>query len=147
MTERKPQVQAGDHAPTPIRAESPSPPDPEVRERPTRRTYPAEYKLRILREVDACSHPGEIGSLLRREGLYSSILSTWRRQREKGVLKGLSPRKRGRKVKEENPLAKKLAQVEREKRVLERKLKRAEMLIELQKKVAALMEMTGDEVS
>ena len=63
------------------RAASPSP-DPEVSEKPTRRQYPAEYKLRILKEADTCTEPGDLGALLRREGLYSSLLSTWRRQRE-----------------------------------------------------------------
>jgi transposase-like protein len=69
-------------------------PDPEVVPKAKRRRFSAEYKLRILREADACSEPGEIGSLLRREGLYSSHLSNWRRQRQSGTLAGLKPKKR-----------------------------------------------------
>ena len=72
-------------------------PDPEVAPRAKRRTYTATYKLRILREADGCNQPGQIGALLRREGLYSSHLSTWRKQRARGELQGLSPKKRGRK--------------------------------------------------
>jgi transposase len=72
-------------------------PDPEVVPQAKRRRFNAEYKVRILEEADACSEPGEIGALLRREGLYSSHLTTWRRQREQGHLEGLSPKKRGRK--------------------------------------------------
>jgi len=79
-------------------------PDPEVPEKPTRRRFTAEYKLRILRLADACTEPGSVGALLRREGLYSSHLTAWRRQRERDVLDGLTPKKRGRKVAERNPL-------------------------------------------
>ncbi len=69
--------------------------DPEVPEKALRRRFTAEYKLRVLQEADACSEPGEIGALLRREGLYSSHLVVWRRQRAEGTLEGLRPRKRG----------------------------------------------------
>jgi len=69
-------------------------PDPEVAEKPQRRRFTAEYKVRILRDADACAVPGEIGGLLRREGLYSSHLTEWRRQREQGALAGLAPKKR-----------------------------------------------------
>lgn len=117
------------------------PPDPEVPEKAVRRQYSAEYKLRILREADACTQPGEIGSLLRREGLYSSLLSSWRHQRESGELEGLAARKRGRKAKERNPLASKVAQLEKEKRRLEKKLERAQKLIEFQKKVSEILEI------
>ena len=65
------------------------PPDPEVAEKPKRRRFSAEYRLRIVREADACKEPGEIGALLRREGLYSSLLTAWRRQRDEGALEGL----------------------------------------------------------
>ena len=71
-------------------------PDPEVAEKPQRRRFTAEYKVRILRDADVCAVPGEIGALLRREGLYSSHLTEWRRQREQGALAGLAPNKRGR---------------------------------------------------
>jgi transposase-like protein len=73
-------------------------PDPEVVAKAKRRTFSVEYELRFLREADACTEPGEIGSLLRREGLYSSHLSNWRRQRQVGTLAGLKPKKRGRKA-------------------------------------------------
>ncbi len=83
--------------------------DSEVPEKPRRRKYAAEYKLQILQEVDACGNSGEIGAILRREGLYSSHLRTWRRQREEGTLKGLEPKKRGRAGKPKNPLSKRVA--------------------------------------
>jgi transposase-like protein len=76
-------------------------PDPEVVPKAKRRKFSAEYKLRILDESDNCTEPGQIGALLRREGLYSSHLSTWRRQREQGLLEALSSKKRGRKGKDE----------------------------------------------
>jgi transposase-like protein len=82
-------------------------PDPEVVPKAKRRRFTAEYKLRIIREADTCTEPGEIGSLLRREGLYSSYLSKWRQQQEEGQLEALSSRKRGRKNKD--PAAVKLA--------------------------------------
>ena len=77
----------------------------EVMAKPTRRRYSAEYKLRILREGDASTRPGEIGALLRREGLYSSNLTAWRKQLEKGELEGLSEKRRGPLPKEKNALA------------------------------------------
>ncbi len=119
-------------------AASPAP-DPEVSGKPTRRQYPAEYKLRILKEADACAEPGDVGALLRREGLYSSILSTWRRQREDGSLKALSPSKRGRKVKPPNPLSRRLEGLERENRELEARLKQAQAVIEVQKKLSEIL--------
>lgn len=114
-------------------------PDPEVSEKPTRRHYPAEYKLRILKEADACTEIGEVGALLRREGLYSSLLSTWRRQREEGSLTALSPSKRGRKAKPPNPLSRRVEELEREKRELEARLKQAEAVIEVQKKLSEIL--------
>ena len=117
-------------------AAPPQIPDPEVAARPKRRRFTAEYKLRILREVDACAGPGEIGALLRREGLYSSHLVLWRRQREEAAQAQLKARKRGPKAKVQDPRVK---QLEREKARLERRLKRAELIIEIQKKAAALM--------
>ncbi len=117
----------------------PSPPDPEVPEKARRRRYTAEYKLRILQEADACRESGEIGALLRREGLYSSHLITWRRQRDEGVLSGLKPKKRGRKAKEQNPLARRLAEVEKENQRLKKRLEKAEIIIEFQKKVADVL--------
>jgi transposase-like protein len=79
---------------------APEVPDPEVSERPMRRTFTAAYKLRILKAADAAKEDGEIGAMLRREGLYSSHLTTWRRARERGELKGLDARPRGPKPRE-----------------------------------------------
>ncbi len=108
-------------------------PDPEVAERALRRTFTAEFKRQVLAEADACTDTGEIGALLRRHGLYSSHLVTWRRQREEGTLAGLAPRKRGRKPQPTNPLAGTVAQLERENRQLRFRAERAEALVELQK--------------
>jgi transposase-like protein len=116
-----------------------SAPDPEVSEKPTRRRYPAEYKLRILKELDACTEPGEVGAFLRREGLYSSLVSTWRRQRDEGSLKALAASKRGRKPKPSNPLSRRVEDLEREKKKLERRLKQAQTVIEVQKKLSEIL--------
>lgn len=115
------------------------PPDPEVPEAKARRRFTAQYKLRILEEADACTEPGQLGVLLRREGLYSSNLTTWRRQRSEGILDSLSPKKRGRKAKKKNPLAERVGQLERENQRLRHKLKQAETIIEVQKKVSQLL--------
>jgi transposase-like protein len=115
------------------------PPDPEVRERAARRRFPAEYKLRIVREADACTSPGDLGALLRREGLYSSHLTTWRRQRDAGALSGLSPKKRGRRAAVTAPLARRVAELERDKAKLEHRLKQAETIIEVQKKISEIL--------
>lgn len=113
--------------------------DPEVLERPLRRKYTAEYKLRVLEEADRCMRPGELGALLRREGLYSSNLTTWRRQRERGVLEALSPKKRGRKAKVEDPRDRRIRELERENQRLEKRLKQAESIIEFQKKLSEIL--------
>ncbi len=115
------------------------PPDPEVPEKPVRRKFPAEYKLRVLEEADACGEPGEIGALLRREGLYSSHLSAWRKQQAEGALQGLAPKRRGRKARPKNPLARRLAEVERDNAKLRWRLEQAEAIIEVQKKVSELL--------
>jgi hypothetical protein len=112
------------------------PPDPEVEPRPKRRQFTIDYKLRILKEADACKEPGEVGALLRREGLYSSHLVLWRRQREQAASTQLKSRKRGPKAKVQDPRVK---QLERDKARLERRLKRAETIIEIQKKVHELL--------
>lgn len=114
--------------------------NPEVLERPKRRTYTVEYKSRILREADAAAESGEIGALLRREGLYSSTLQTWRRQREKGEIAGLSPKKRGPKSAKENPLANRVRELEAKNRRLQKSLKHAELILDIQKKIS---EITG----
>jgi transposase-like protein len=110
----------------------------EVVVKPTRRRFTAEYKLRILREADACSRPGEIGALIRREGLYSSNLTQWRKQREKGELAGLS-RRRGPSPKGKNPLIEKVRVLEQDNARLKRRAERAEGLVELQKKVSEIL--------
>ena len=104
-----------------------------------RRRFTAEYKLRILREYESCTVPGEIGALLRREGLYHSNINTWRKQRDQGALHGLSPRKRGRKPKKANSMAKEVARLQRENRRLSEKLKQAETIIEVQKKISEIL--------
>jgi len=101
-----------------------------------RRRFSAEYRLKILRQADACKAPGELGALLRREGLYSSLLWTWRRQREQGALVALRARKRGPKPKAVDPRVKEL---EKQNARLQRKLKQAEMIIEVQKKVHEIL--------
>jgi len=113
--------------------------DPEVPEKATRRKFSAEYKLRILRLADSCADPGSLGKLLRKEGLYSSNLTTWRRQREKGVLEGLKPAKRGRKTIEPNPLLPELENLRKENQRIEKRLKRAELIIEVQKKISQIL--------
>jgi transposase-like protein len=121
-----------------------SPPDPEVSEKKPRRKFTAKYKLRILDEADACTEQGQLGALLRREGLYSSNLSTWRRQRERGLLKAMAPKKRGRKKKKKDPLAARVAQLEKEKERLQKKLKQAELIIEAQKKMSEILGIAQD---
>jgi transposase-like protein len=113
--------------------------DPEVPEKARRRRFTGEYKLRVLQEADACGEPGDLGALLRREGLYSSHLVLWRRQRAEGTLQSLSPRKRGRQPQQKNPLVKKIAELERENKRLERRLKQAEIIIDVQKKVSQIL--------
>jgi|SRR5712672_990577 len=110
-------------------------PNPEVIGRAARRHFSAEYKQRILQEADACTHSGEIGALLRREGLYSSHLSHWRQQRDRGARQGLIPVKRGPKA---NPEAAENARLKRENERLKAKLERAELIIDVQKKVSQL---------
>lgn len=108
--------------------------------RPKRRQHTAEYKLRILRELDECTGKGEVGAILRREGLYSSLISKWREQREQGSLNGLGGQRRGPKV---DPNAAELARLQRENKRLKEKLERAELIIDVQKKVAKLIGETS----
>jgi transposase-like protein len=111
-------------------------PDPEVRPKAQRRQYTAEYKQRILDEADACTTPSQRGALVRREGLYSSHLTTWRRQRAHSILDGLAPKKRGVKS---DPLALENAQLRGEIKRLEQQLQRAETILEVQKKLSQLL--------
>ena len=113
-------------------------PDPEVQGNPERRRFTVGYKLRILQEADACDRPGDIGALLRREGLYHSNLLTWRRQRENGTLEALGTKKRGRKKKPVNALSCRVQELEEENRRLTERLKKAEMIIDVQKKVSEI---------
>lgn len=116
-------------------------------ERPKRRTYTAEYKLRIVREADAARASGvsgAVGELLRREGLYSSLLTAWERECEAGELAGLAPKKRGRKV-EKNPLADENAKLQRELARMKAELEKANTVIDVQRKVAALLGKTMPE--
>lgn len=131
------------------------PPDPEVRAKPKRRTFTADYKRRILAEVDACTEKGGIGEILRREGLYSSHLTDWRRGRERG----LEPRKRGRKRAPLTAASERVAELEKENRRLQRerdllqaRLKRADLMLDLQKKASEILgfqfpELPNDETS
>lgn len=114
-------------------------PDPEVVADAKRRAFTAEYKQRILAEADAAAlQPGAIGALLRREGLYSSHLVTWRRERQAGILKGLTPHKRGRKSKR-NPQDEEIHKLRRENQRLTEELRKAEIVIDVQKKVGTLL--------
>jgi transposase-like protein len=110
-------------------------PNTEVVAKAKRKRFTAAEKLRILREVDACQGSGEMGALLRREGIYSSYLTTWRKQRELGELDGLSPHKRGPKP---DPQAIELAKLRRENARLQERLRQAELIISVQKKVAQM---------
>jgi len=112
-------------------------PDPEVKERPVRRRHTKEYKLRILEETDACSKQGETGALLRREGLYSSSLAAWRKQRREGTLVGLSPKKRGRKG--DDKATREIKRLRRENEKLRRQIEQAKTVIEVQKKLSDVL--------
>ena len=116
------------------RADAAGPPDPEVSARHVRRRFTTAYKLEILRKADACTRHGELGALLRKEGLYSSHLVTWRQQRATG----LTPKTRGRKAVPVDPAMKKL---EQENRRLTTRLKKAEALLDFQKKLSSLLQI------
>jgi transposase-like protein len=107
-----------------------------------RRRFTAEYKRKVLQEADACTESGQIGALLRREGLYSSHLVTWRHARKRGELEGLAPKKRGPKAQESNPLARELAAKEREIARLKAENAKLQIICEVQKKVSLLLGVT-----
>lgn len=111
-------------------------PDPAVSEKPRRRKFTAEYKLAILREVDRCKSTGDVGAVLRREGLYSSHIAVWRRQRERTAKAGMAARKRGPESRRMDPRNK---QLERENARLRRRLQRAETMLYIQKKASELL--------
>jgi len=113
-------------------------PPTEVKPKAQRRRFSAKYKQRIVREAAACTKSGELSALLRRERLYSSHLSTWKAQAERGELSGLAAKKRGPKPKENNPLDKRVRELEREITKLRKRAERAEALVAVQKKVADL---------
>ena len=124
----------GDSGPMPTsRATAP---DPEVPAKVTRRRFSVEYRLRILQLADACKKPGDVGALLRREGFYSSHLTQWRQQRERGALAGLRARTRGPHA---HPVDPRVKQLEAETRRLQRQLQRADTIITLQKKVTEIL--------
>jgi transposase len=125
---------------TPIPAPLRSP--TEVTSKAKRRRYTAEYKRNILQEADACTEPGQIGALLRREGLYSSHMTHWRAARERGELAGLEPKKRGPEAKEPNPLAKELVAKEREIARLKAENTKLQIICDVQKKVSLLLGVT-----
>jgi len=125
-------VEAGNNGATSLR-------EVEVAVKAERRRFTAEYKQKILREADNCRHSGEIGALLRREGLYWSNLTHWRRQRESGELAGLTAKRRGPQRREKNPLAERVRELERDNTRLKRRAERAEGLVELQKKVSEIL--------
>jgi transposase len=115
------------------------PADTEVVAKAQRRRFTAEYKRQIVREADRCTTPGAIGALLRREGLYSSHLRTWRAARDRGELEGLAPKRRGPKAVAPDPRDKKIAEQEREIGKWRKRAERAEALVEVQKKLAILL--------
>jgi len=119
-----------------------TPPNPEVPEKPVRRRFTAEYKLDILRQADMCTGPGSLGALLRREGLYSSNLTTWRRQRDEGTLAALKPKQRGRKAAVVDPVAIENERLLKENARLAKRLKQAELIIDVQKKVSQILGIT-----
>ena len=124
----------------PTLVSAPAAASPELSVRPVRRKFSAKDKLRILGEVDrAAGIPGAIGAILRREGLYSSAITDWRRQRDAGAYEGLSPAKRGPKTVPAHPLSAEHAQLQRDYKRLEQRLERAEAVIEIQKKVSLLL--------
>ena len=125
-------------------APSPIPPgsDSEVVPRARRRTFTSADKRRILQAADRCTRPGEVGALMRREGVYSSSLSTWRRQREAADLAALAPQKRGPKVDAGARIdAQQIARLTRERDTLRVELDKAQLVIEVQKKVTALLDL------
>jgi len=127
--------------PVTLKEPTPKRPDPEVPEKKPRRRFTAKYKLQILSEIDASTHPGDIGAILRREGLYYSNITTWKRQRREGALKGLSPKKRGRKKRPVSPETKRIAELELENRMLANRLKQAETIIDVQKKISEILDV------
>ena len=107
--------------------------------RPKRRQFTAQYRLRILEEAERCTQPGEVGRLLRREGLYSSHLTAWRKARRQGSLRELAPKKRGAKPGERNPLDAKVRALEAKVARLEHELHTAHTILDVQGRIAGLL--------
>ncbi len=120
-------------------------PNPEVSEKASRRSYTAEYKRLILREAEVCKAQGQVGSLLRREGLYSSNLTAWRHQVEKGTLDALASKKRGPKAQKLDPSVHRIAEQEKEIQKLRARLRKAELIIDAQKKIAEIFQLPHDQ--
>jgi len=120
-------------------------PNPEVPEKASRRSYTAEYKRRILREAEGCKEQGQVGALLRREGLYSSNLTAWRHQVERGTLDALSSKKRGPKARKPDPSVRRITEQENEIQKLRVRLKKAEFIIEAQKKITEIFQLSSDQ--
>ena len=140
MGRREPERSEGDRSATGSKSAAipKAHPDPEVVAQAKRRRFTAEYKQRILTEADAAKGSGGIGALLRREGLYSSLLATWRRERKAGIVQALAPHKRGPKSKRD-PVQEEMAQLRRDNERLTEQLRKAEIVIDVQKKVGALL--------
>jgi transposase len=120
-------------------------PDPEVVPTAKRRRFTAKEKLRILEEADACTEPGELGALLRREGIYSSYLSRWRRARDRGQLRALSSKKRGPKPPANSEMKREMGELQRENERLQARLAQAEAIIEAQKKLSQVLGLAPKE--
>lgn len=132
-------------------AASDFPPDPEVPSKQRRRRLTAAYKLKILHKIDECNEQGQVGALLRQEGLYSSNVTRWRKQRDQGILTAMTPKKRGRKD-FKNPMANEVTKLQKENENLRKKLWQAERIIEVQKNISELLgteqnpeELEGDD--
>ena len=119
--------------------------NPEVPEKARRRSYTAEYKRRILREAEGCKEQGQVGALLRSEGLYSSNLTAWRRQVERGTLDALSSKKRGPKARKPDPSVRRITEQEKEIQKLRVRLRKAELIIDAQKKIAEIFHLPCDQ--
>ena len=119
-------------------------PETEVVPRRGRRRFTAKYKLSVISRADACETPGQVGALLRREGLYSSHLSSWRKQRDAGALAALQAQRRGPKPAPVNPLVKENERLRRDLCRVEERLEKAETIIDVQKKVSALLGLPSE---
>jgi transposase-like protein len=116
--------------------------DPEVVAKAERRRFTTSYKLRIVEQAEACTGPGEVGALLRREGLYGSHLCKWRHLRDQGQLHDADPKPRGRKPDPATPLYRRAKELEQENLRLRQKLKQAEAIIAVQKKVSEILDIS-----